>query len=265
MRFIFTTVAILATFLTQSAANAADMHTVAPGEVAKIEAHGVCRMVGNVGSAPFMVPARASNEWSSGANAFLQNLATMPGVTVTPCGPTPACFLWTTGLIPSDTNYFGQNKHRARIGDTSLEVLDTQDGIVKPVSDMVGAGDYPDAYGSASAPGPLWGSAMWTLDGLAVGPSAKVTFYAGNNFTGGVVYQVEGPAVIVNDSLTDPYSMLGKKEFITNDWSGDPSEYVSQFTIALRYLVKDSVFSWLGKKPASLWASKTSSFRVTCD
>lgn len=90
-------------------------------------------------------------------------------------------------------------------------------------------------------------------------------FYAGNNFTGGVVYQVEGPAVIVNDSLTDPYSMLGKKEFITNDWSGDPSEYVSQFTIALRYLVKDSVFSWLGKKPASLWASKTGSFRVTCD
>lgn len=85
MRFISTTVAILAALLTQSAANAADMHTVAPGEVAKIEAHGVCRMVRNTGDAAIMVPARKSSEWSAGSNAFLQNLLTMPGVAVSPC------------------------------------------------------------------------------------------------------------------------------------------------------------------------------------
>ena len=55
MRFTLTTAAVLATLLTQPAVAEADMHAVAPDEVTKIEAHGVCRMVRNVGSAAIMV------------------------------------------------------------------------------------------------------------------------------------------------------------------------------------------------------------------
>lgn len=52
----------------------------------KIDKFGVCRVVGNSGGTKFMVPSGTEREWSSGPNAFLNNLTDMDGTaTVSPC------------------------------------------------------------------------------------------------------------------------------------------------------------------------------------
>lgn len=52
----------------------------------KIDRHNVCRVVKNNGSTAIMVATNISNEWSTGANSFLNNFTDIPNVTVANCG-----------------------------------------------------------------------------------------------------------------------------------------------------------------------------------
>lgn len=63
----------------------AEIVTVASEEKVSIDAHGVCRSIKNGGTSSIMVPTFSANEWSAGANAFLQNIQGMDLVTADPC------------------------------------------------------------------------------------------------------------------------------------------------------------------------------------
>lgn len=53
-----------------------------------VDKFGTCRVISNApGNPELAVPTRSAAEWSSGANAFLNNLSSMPGVSVASCAP----------------------------------------------------------------------------------------------------------------------------------------------------------------------------------
>jgi hypothetical protein len=62
------------------------MYRVRPAQTVEINEGGICRMVNNGGTTDISVPTRSPTEWASGANAFLNNLASMDRVSVAACG-----------------------------------------------------------------------------------------------------------------------------------------------------------------------------------
>ncbi|MBW3243341.1 hypothetical protein KUV57_11760 [Epibacterium sp. DP7N7-1] len=79
-------VAISLSFFAVKGASASDNLIEIPvNDTAKIEKHGICRMVYNDGGSSIMVPTRVAEEWAVGANAFLKNIAGMDDVTVHSC------------------------------------------------------------------------------------------------------------------------------------------------------------------------------------
>lgn len=49
------------------------------GGAEEVDAHGICRKILNEGTNTILVPVRSAEEWSSGENAFLNNIAGMSG------------------------------------------------------------------------------------------------------------------------------------------------------------------------------------------
>lgn len=50
---------------------------IGAGSSEKVDRFGTCRIVGNVGDTPFLVPANNIDEWASGPYSFLNNISTM--------------------------------------------------------------------------------------------------------------------------------------------------------------------------------------------
>ena len=238
--------ASLALLLSSAPASAVDMYEVEAGKTVRISEHRECRMVKNAGNNPIMVPTRAATEWSSGAGAFLNNIADMPGVSASACPPRfdDTCFFWASGI--GGTRINDKSRNMARIADVSLgwtTSLGTGKGDGPAGSEMVGAGDYPDAYGSAAAPGPFYKSENGSFDTIAVGADTTVTFYAGKNFSGAVAFKVTGPKLIMNerwsrgpDGGADAYF---RDSWLTENWAADPDPRVRQFTPATRQFISN--------------------------
>lgn len=64
----------------------------------KIDAHGVCRNVINNAGTPTMVATQTPQEWSTGTDAFLNNIADIPNVRATRC-LTPTAIYFTGNYI----------------------------------------------------------------------------------------------------------------------------------------------------------------------
>lgn len=58
---------------------------VPPGATVKLDKHGTCRVITNMGNAPVMVPANTPEEWNVGQTAFLNHITAMNYLNVTAC------------------------------------------------------------------------------------------------------------------------------------------------------------------------------------
>jgi len=91
-------------FLTISVSGGAwadpNLTEIPPKEAAKIEKHGACRVVYNTGSSSIMVPTKLAEEWAVGANAFLNNVATMEGVKILACDTIVSSNMVKEGCYP---------------------------------------------------------------------------------------------------------------------------------------------------------------------
>lgn len=82
-------ISAVATFAGASQVTAQEMQPgifmVAKGKSQKIDRHGVCRTVKNTSGNPIMVPVGTPQQWRDGKGAFLNNIGSMPGVSVADC------------------------------------------------------------------------------------------------------------------------------------------------------------------------------------
>lgn len=99
MRKFFRSQLLAACALLGSIATAApaEVFRIAPQQSAKIDKHGVCRIVKNINGTPAMVPAKSASEWVSGQNAFLAR--EREGLVVSECSCPP------TGRTYGDVQY----------------------------------------------------------------------------------------------------------------------------------------------------------------
>ena len=218
-----------------------EMYTVQPGKTQRIAAFGLCRVVKNGGANPIMVPARSLDEWSMTFAAFTQNIDTMDKVTMTACPPRldDACFVWAGGVGPSIVNDYAERKSmhsKSRVGENYQVKMGGMDIGAK----TFGEGEYKDAYGSASKPGPLFLAANGTFDSIAVGRDTTVTFYAQKDFGGPVALKVTGPKLLLNRAYADLYGWRGdywKGVWPSENWNSDPDPLVRQFVPATRAFI----------------------------
>lgn len=253
---------IAAMIASSHGAIALEQHEIPPGATAEVSEQSVCRKVTNNGTGKIMVPVRSAQEWAVGGGAFLNNLMDMDDVGIEKCDgyQDDYCFLWASGLFafPDDDWAAGHTK----IGGSTV-TWTTANGKAAG-TDMIGVGSFADSYGSDTSPGPIYLSSNGTLDSIAVGRDAVVTFYTGKNFTGTAV-QVVGPKVLMNDSISSIWGMsesiegTGGIPWTEADWS-TYGPLISQFTPETRGW---ATFSGLQSSNA-LFDLEHGSFRVTC-
>lgn len=253
---------------------------VSNSENQKINRFGVCKLVKNRSGKSIMVPVGTKEEWSTGAKSFISNVGNMPGVGVGPCDRLDnACFFWVSGIGPSNVNDY--NNRKARIGDVSLN-WDTGIAGQTGGSNMVGEGEYPDAYGSKASPGPFFRAANGSFDGIAVGKDTTVTFWLKTNYGGAVALKVVGPKVLVNQAFSEnrPYFREG---YLNDSWSANGAIF-AQFPPSTRGIARnlsvplptnriptyppganagEDTFATNPKYP--LWALGFGSVKVECD
>lgn len=76
---------MFATLCVSAAAASAQTSMIEPGEIGRVEAHGVCRMVDNQNGARMMVPHSMVTEWASGGSAFLAQSPVNTNISLCPC------------------------------------------------------------------------------------------------------------------------------------------------------------------------------------
>jgi len=84
-RTLATAAALCASLLAGTPLAALDKYEINPGAFAKIDEHGVCRVVGNTNANRIMIPTKVAAEWAIGPNAFLRNIA--PKISIDTCVP----------------------------------------------------------------------------------------------------------------------------------------------------------------------------------
>lgn len=173
---------------------------------------------------------------------------------------TNSCFFWVTGTMPSERN---SGTNEARIGGSH-------------VANLVGPGDYPDAAGDMTTPGPFLTAGMGSFDGIAIGSNTRVIIYDGPNFTGNVLLDQHGPRVLNNclfyGTMTTVRDGRTCNDLISMDWSGQGSLF-TQFTPATRQARSDmhgwggatlSLNPWSPNSDGDAGVPKNS-VRVICD
>lgn len=94
------------------------------GGAQEVDAHGICRKILNEGTNTILVPVRSAEEWSSGENAFLNNIAGMSGVSIESCGP---AFEW---LHVSATCYYPPMPNGPNMGCLNYALPKWKDRVV---------------------------------------------------------------------------------------------------------------------------------------
>ena len=134
---------------------------------------------------------------------------------VEPTEPTATCALHTSDAAM--LNYFGNIG-----GNMANKPYEVHLYNGRQYSDIVGAGSYPDAAVAMPHGG--------TFDGLAIAKDTKVKIYGGKNFTGGIVFEAEGPAIFNSSRAkwnTHP-EFLEWKNSPAVHWD-DPDPKINQF------------------------------------
>lgn len=148
---------------------------------------------------------------------------TTPKAGQTQC-PTNSCFFYVVGGLATGDPAMGDSSF-VMIGDV------TKTGFEGNVAGaIVGAGNYPDSFGSASAKGPFYGPQMTSFDGMALGAKTHVTIYNKTNYTGGVMVSLTGPIVVDNAYSRPSFA----RSTIQNSTLWTSSPLVSQFTPSTR-------------------------------
>jgi hypothetical protein len=80
------------------------------------------------------------------------------------------------------------------------------------LSNLVGEGDYPDSYV------PFKEAADNTFDGIAIGKDTHIIIYDGANFTGNVLLDIKGPAVINSTIYREPDGWIMNPANAMNPW-----------------------------------------------
>lgn len=146
--------------------------------------------------------------------------------------PTQSCFFWVSGTMPSERD---SGTNEARIGGAH-------------VSNIVGPGNYPDAAGDTTTPGPFLTAAMGSFDGIAIGSNTRVIIYDGPNYTGSVLLDQHGPKVLNNclfyGTLTTVRDGRTCNDLLTMSWASQGGIF-TQFTPATRSARSD-MHGWGG-------------------
>lgn len=127
------------------------------------------------------------------------------------------CKVFFTGLVIAD--------HQSNNGISEVYVLDS-------FSEYVGAGEYPDntvAFPNAVAS---------TFDGIAIDKGTKITIYSGKNFTGKILYEKVGPAIL-NNILWKNDSRYGPK--VDTTWK-EPLE--TEYPRSVRSWSNSNMHNW---------------------
>jgi hypothetical protein len=103
--------------------------------------------------------------------------------------------------------------------------------VVDQYSEYVGAGRYPNNNGAFPK------AVATTFDGIAIDKGTKVTIYSGNNFTGSVLYEKVGPAII-NNNIWASYSQVAS---VMGVWK-EPLE--SNFPLSVRTWSQSNMHAW---------------------
>jgi hypothetical protein len=103
--------------------------------------------------------------------------------------------------------------------------------VVDQYSEYVGAGRYPNNNGAFPK------AVATTFDGIAIDKGTKVTIYSGNNFTGSVLYEKVGPAII-NNNIWKNYSQVAS---VMGVWK-EPLE--SNFPLSVRTWSQSNMHAW---------------------
>lgn len=203
---------------------------VEPGDTARVERHGICRMVRNSFGSAYLVPSRTPQEWMNFTGSFLMNTDDMRGVSVSTCPKRldNGCFLWMTGLTPSNRteriSFSDPNNSSIRFNLNSIRITDTSHTFTNSAtgalggSELVGDGDYPNI--SAAFPRSVGG----TIDGFAIGAGTTVTLYTQNGFKGGPAMIFEGPVVVRNLNTVANPETVRFDPYATRSWSGDAAD-----------------------------------------
>jgi len=107
-----------------------------------------------------------------------------------PAPPTENCRIFVSGQLAAD-------------GTMESEIYNPNDCC----SEYVGAGEYPDntlAFPKA---------VRTTFDGIAIAEGTRVIIYSGKNFTGNVVLDMVGPAIINNVRFKADYAQVNTMRF----------------------------------------------------
>ncbi len=134
-----------------------------------------------------------------------------------PPGPRKNCRVFFTGLI---------------VGDEFIENNISEIYRVDKYSEYVGDGEYPD--NSITFPK----SVKYTFDGIAIDKGTRVIIYSGKNFTGSVLLDKTGPAIINNKKWKNDsrYSKYNTKTY--------KASLQSNFPQSVREWSKTNMQSW---------------------
>jgi hypothetical protein len=108
-----------------------------------------------------------------------------------PVGPSLDCFAHMSGILMSDQQVGSEDKIYQK----------------SQYSSIVPAGDYPN--NSSAFPDAI----STTFDSLAIGKKVRVIIYSGPNFTGNVLLDQEGPALIFNKIWNPSYLSIFNKTY----------------------------------------------------
>ena len=122
---------------------------------------------------------------------------------------------------------------QAKIGDDTLSWFSAP---IEAGSDVVGAGNYADTYGTETVPGIFRRASLGSLDSIALGPKTRVILYRDKNYAGGTVWDLTGPKVIVNRAYNAGSGMgtyWNSQVWPTENWSSYDS-LIQQFPPSTR-------------------------------
>ncbi len=142
--------------------------------------------------------------------------------------PSEFCFFHVSGLLYN--NYFDPSWYTKIGSDDNLSTL-------------VGPGEYRTSAPFAQAH-------RYTFDGIAIGRDTRVTIYNGPNFSGGVILDQQGPAII-NNRIWNGMGPDGNN-WKTNRWPGD---FHNQFPPSSRMFSSSNMHPW----------GAGTSVKVSCD
>lgn len=143
-------------------------------------------------------------------------------------GPVPGCRVHFSGALMSD-QVFPPQDNQDPFRFTKIYVEDD-------LSEFVGAGNYPDnevAFPKAVAN---------TFDGIAIDSGTRLIIYSGKNFTGSVLLDITGPALLYNVRWNTAPNIITEYQDEKERTFSEPLQ--SNYPQSVRYWSDTDMHSW---------------------